>query len=828
MKKAKLMYPVWMICIRLLKSNKQKNIIAISAIILTTVLFAAVFTMGLDTIANLQAANIRQVGSSAHATIYAQNSQDYDVIRASKMIKRVGYSQLLSAGILNEELKGKNTEFWYFDTEAQKFRFIDIVVGKSPEKDDEIAADTDTLRLLNVPLEIGAPVTLEMVIGENIVHRTFKVSGWWSNVTSANVGTIIASKAYVHAYSEELNSVTSDDLYTGLITLSVAFQNSVNLQKKIEQLYKESNFSIDEGNKNYRAVDINWAYMSAGSINLSAMLPAIVALLLVFSTGYLIIYNIFNIFVVRDIRLFGLFKTLGMTKKQIKRLIIYQASILSLIAIPIGFIIGYLVGGILIPFIMKQTYHSDISLQTITYIPIFGGTALFSFGTVLFSTSKACRIATQASAIEASRYSDIDVKHRYVSKRKKNFLFCFAKSNLHRNTKRACIAMISSAIGIVLFCSAMTLHNSFSMEKYISKFVSSDFLVAHHGFFQQRFHLEPSSMAVPEQMINSIKSHTDFATGGRIFFNGYVDRIKTNNISVMLYGADPYVINNMTVIDRVKVDSDIKYNNYPHIWEGVHLDDFENPDMYAARFAAGDIVEIEVWNEQKDSSIKQKYVVIGHVGISSAMSSRVMIQNTCTLYMPTDEYKRIIEKPIIMSFLFDVREGRQSFFEMFLSNQIDAAFSFESEQLFVKNFKSMIDTVLLLATALCLIVGLIGIINFINTITMSILTRRRELAILQSIGMTEKQTKRLLCYEGVFYFYGSSLLAVIFSTLVSLFVVRPICNSLWFTEYRLVIWPLCATIPILFVIGFFIPILIATYIGNESVIERLRRTENLV
>ncbi len=96
---------------------------------------------------------------------------------------------------------------------------------------------------------------------------------------------------------------------------------------------------------------VNWAYMrnrvEAVDSFTALLLAAVIAIILV--TGYLIIYNIFQISVISDIRFYGLLKTIGTTKQQLHRLVRRQAAVLSVVGIPIGLVIGYGIGEIILP-----------------------------------------------------------------------------------------------------------------------------------------------------------------------------------------------------------------------------------------------------------------------------------------------------------------------------------------------------------------------------------------------------------------------------------------------------------------------------------------------
>ena len=126
--------------------------------------------------------------------------------------------------------------------------------------------------------------------------------------------------------------------------MDVMFSNSFNIQKKLDQVITESGYSIKETDENYIAKQRNWAYVS-DEADADPMTMGAVAggLLLILLTGYLIIYNIFRISIMKDIRYYGLLKTIGTTGRQIKRIIRRQALKLSLIGIPVGLLAGFFV-----------------------------------------------------------------------------------------------------------------------------------------------------------------------------------------------------------------------------------------------------------------------------------------------------------------------------------------------------------------------------------------------------------------------------------------------------------------------------------------------------
>jgi len=137
----------------------------------------------------------------------------------------------------------------------------------------------------------------------------------------------------------------------------------------------------------------------------------------------------------------------------------------------------------------------------------------------------------------------------------------------------------------------------------------------------------------------------------------------------------------------------------------------------------------------------------------------------------------------------------------------------------------MQNLILILGGSLSIIIGLIGLLNFINSILTTIIARKKEFAILQSIGMTNKQLLRLLIYEGLLYSGITSLMSIILGSLFSFVILKKLLNNMWFTNYSFTLYPLLITIPLIAVISIIIPLIIYRFSSNESVVEKLKELD---
>ncbi len=200
--------------------------------------------------------------------------------------------------------------------------------------------------------------------------------------------------------------------------MHVIFANSMNIQEKLEQVITESGFSIDTESGGYIESNANWAYIASGTESDPVTIIGIAAaLILVMVAGYLIIYNIFQISIIHDIRYYGLLKTIGTTGRQIKKILRRQALWLCLAGIPAGLLAGFFAGRFLLPVLLLSEKTDGTVIVPVSPHPwIFICAAVFTIITVLISEWKPGRIAAKVPPVEALRYTEYGKKNKKPKK----------------------------------------------------------------------------------------------------------------------------------------------------------------------------------------------------------------------------------------------------------------------------------------------------------------------------------------------------------------------------------------------------------------------------
>ncbi len=872
-----------------LKANRVRNAIAVFAIALTTLLFTALFTIAGTILNSFQQETFRQVGGDMHGTFKDLTLEEKEILEKDSVIVKSG-SRLMLGMASGEQFRKVHAELSYMDENCAKGYFCTPKKGRLPkENTKEIACDTRILQCAGVEPEIGAEVKLTYVVDDGIDQKektdTFTLVGWWE-YDPANMASMgILPKSYVDEIVAEYPRV--NDMGTiGRWDLNVYLKSSMHIEDDLRGVLDRHGFQEEDAQKdNYIAIGVNWAYAGAqmsDSADVGTVFAIAVLLILIILTGYLIIYNIFQISVSGDIRFYGLLKTIGTTGKQLRRMIRREALLLSALGIPIGLVLGYLTGAVLAPVVMstlsmKKTYF--------TMSPwIFVGAAVFSLVTVLLSCAKPGRIAAKVSPVEAVRYTDAKVgKKQQKNGKSGGKIGKMAMANLGRNKKKTVLVVSSLTLAVVLLQATYMFANGFDMDKYLRTWVVSDFIVGDAGYFQTGSGFELSEdTAVQEEVIQAIGDAGEITEGGRIYGKSgsamefiteeqyrkewgswmsreeidsmlqWEDWDEKGNVSdrVQLYGMEDYPLSQLEVFDGDL--SDI-FDPDKNAIAAVYLqDDYGNPEEDSQWAKVGDTVSVryvdeweyrddktgEIIPEEKIDNYEGAYTstaakyrdveyqVVACVTMKNAMSYRYF--GSYEFVLNADVFQRDSHTGDVMTYLFNTTEESNDAMEDFLKNyteNINPLLDYESKQSYVEQFNGFRNMFLLLGGALSFVIGVVGVLNFFNAVLTSIFSRKREFAMLQSIGMTGAQLKQMLMCEGLFYAFFAIVLSLLLSLAMGPVIANVVGSMFWFFTYRFTILPVLIMVPVFVMLGIVLPLLSYKKVSRQTIVERLRESE---
>ena len=863
---------------RFLWASRKRNMIAIIAVALTALLFTSLFTIVMSMNSSYQMYTFRQVGGYCHGTFKEVTEEQIKNISAHPNVKATG--KRITIGYMDSGIFAKApAEVSFMDDNCTEWSFAAPTVGHQPQGKKEITMDTDALKLLGVAPELGAEIELSFTVGSLSAMPyektdTFTLVGWWEYDDISPVHYINISEEYAKEIEAE---AMSKGLEPFRVDLNVMLASGINIRGQMEQVNQDLGYAWDEtGEGELVRIGVNWGYTSSqlGESMDAATLLAIVAFLaLVIFTGYLIIYNIFQISVTGDIRFYGLLKTIGVTPRQLKRIIRQQALFLCVAGIPAGLLLGYGVGAFLTPVVMARTTFGA-GVSTVSTSPlIFLASALFALLTVMLSCARPGKIASKVSPVEATKYTETvkSKKKKRTTRGAKVYQMAFA--NLGRNKRKTVLVVISLSLSVVLLNILVTFTGGFDMEKYLAKQTCGDFIVSSTDYFRYN----RSESYISKEQIEEIKANTRSSLSGcgyqllgskywiteeawradRSGF-GFSETLESDlamtahrgelvGAEAQIEGLDESLFEKLTVVEgdlaplfqegsnaiamAVYTDDYGKVSiseQYPRIGSTQTISYVENGYYIDSR--TGKQCEKSTPQEFLQYYVAQSrdvnYTVCAYVTIPYSMSYRYGTFGHRFLLPVTTLARDSQQKPVPLFWLFDTpdaaaEDAAESYLSELTANDL-SPLMYESKTTLRAEFKSYQDLFLLLGGLLCAIIGLVGVLNFFNAIMTGILSRRREFAVLQAVGMTNRQLKTMLIYEGLFYALSSAAAALVLS-----FVLNPLVGDLlehmfWFFSARFTIVPVLLAIPIFALLGWLIPDVMYDHTARSSIVEQLR------
>ncbi len=884
--------------VRTMAASRTRNIVAILAIALTTVLFTSLFTIAASINYSFQQENFRQAGGDIHASIKDITREQLEELRTDPLIQESG-TRLFVGMPTDPPFNKSHVEVSYLDSVNAPHYFCVPTGGALPrEGTDEAATDTHVLALLGVEPRVGAQFTLSFYIDDNttqrqLVTRTFTLSGWWEYDSAVVANHVLLPRSA----AEEICALGCGDpnSMTGKWNLDVLFKNALHIGEDIGQVLQNHGYQdADPQGENYLKTGINWGYTGAQLSNsfdpMTAIAIAVLLLLIIF-TGYLIIYNVFQISVTNDIRFYGLLKTIGTTGRQLKRIIRQQAWLLSLIGIPLGLALGFVIGNKLTPVIMSQmSYkHAFVSFNPL----IFLGAALFALLTVFLSCARPGRMAARVSPVEAVRYAEGGTPKK-AGKREKlrrarggASLPGMAWANLGRSRVKTVVTVLSLTLAVVLATLTYTFSMGFDMNKYLTHKADVDFILGSAAYFRSTSGggFRSTDEEVPESVISDVNARGGIADSGRVYggvsaikqfvtedwlrqsygmYNSpeVVDQVIENTArtpdgllesNVTLYGMEDFPLSLLNVLD-----GDLAPLSDPsqRAIAAVYLTDDYNSTQWGSNWAKlGDTVTVRYvtemeyfyrdtgeiltdvdeailsgrpWGERPVQYEDVDYTVCALVQVPSSISYRYRTLGSDPFILGAERFKADTGTDSVMTYLFNTTDEAEADMESFLGSYTESVqplYDYESRASYVAEFEGFRGMFLTLGGALSLIIGLVGVLNFVNAVLTGILTRKRELAVLQSVGMTGRQLKTMLVFEGLYYTLLSLLVSLAMTVCLGPLVGNAVGSVFWFFTYRLTVVPLLVILPIFLALGALVPLWTYRSVAKHTIVERLREAE---
>lgn len=804
---------------RHLKENKGRTVVTTLGICVSVAMITAVF-VAMASFLNLFG-EIGKISSGNWDAYYYHLSQSQiEQVEKDSRISKVG----LKYGSENKSFQIKNPTSYKRGTAEMIIgdkSYFEMVLtgnfdGKVPANENEVAVEKDFLDKNGMKdAKVGDKIVLTQgqrqlddgsyVTGSNFnKDEKFVPSGDEKEYTiTAILHTNPATK-----YSSVWRGISEDEIKSDDICayITLAKQNS-SAYSTIEDIQNDYKIDVYQANE-----DVLASYLSGRQGGfLATMLPIVlVVLILIVIASVMLIYNAFGMSLSERVRYLGMLASVGATKSQKRKSVYFEGAILGAIGIPVGILAGILGISITLKLVGHKIISigmiagvNDSNMQMKTVVPAWAiiGIILVSIFTIFISAFIPARKASKITPIDAIRQrQEIKVKPKklkapkYIKK-----IFGYegelAYKNLKRNGKKSRLITVSIALSIVLFISCNYFCSMFiqasGYEKNIPYQISTTITYGHKKELYDaldkmqgvnKYYIDATDMSIslgkssPFIKNNEIKDLANYTSDYSKLFGGekyvstvihYVDDsefntlCENNGIDYNIFYGDSLkcvLLNNLThKQDTTKVFNDSIIGK--HI---IQNSDYASDDRNPLDIEVGGLVKFD------KNSLPCNLVAPGVVGIIMPYSQYINVVNkgvkandiSMNVCVETDEHKEVAENLTTLL-------NENDFGSNYVSDNIDA----------LETMNTVIFIIQVFVYGFITLISLITIANIINTISANIALRRKEFAMLKSVGTTPKGFSKMVSLESVFYALKAVIFGVPISVLISVVLNKMLGES---------------------------------------------------
>lgn len=800
------------------KYHKRKNVLAGIAVILTTMLIFLVLTIGLDMI-DAQKAAINELYPSWHGLFRNVPESMIEKLPAHHTVEQYGLRSDL--GYIRDD--GTECAMMYMDANAMELYKVSLAEGKMPEGENEIVVEKGLLERLSINAGIGDTITFTYQVSTEdgldfAQKKDFVICGFFKENQEQEEKTsyvLLISDAFLR---EEIPE--EQIKYRFLFQVDTGSANDTELiEAEIRQLAEQ--FDIAEND-----IKINTDYLWANYVDPSFVPIMSLIILVVALAGIITIYSIYYISMNERVQELGKIKAIGATRGQLKQMVLREGLLMALIAIPLGLLVG--TGLVRVLFMFIPNLYQNVLGDTIKtlirngeielLIPwvyfLAAGVALL---TVILSLLHPMKVASKVSEIDAMRYQNETSRKKERKGYREITVGRLAKVYLFGNKKKSMITICSMSITGLLFMVVATVLSCADPVEAANSSILGEYEISPVIEFNNKEHPElewrevqqnnPLTDELKEEIlqidgIRDVECYygtyvvSDVFDGTRERILGVPESGKEELEEGIIEGQVSY--EELESGDKVIVDKNLLY------WY---------PDI-----KLGDVIDVTVENGDKVIHRSLEVAAIGEYDLG--------FSNYNYLIMASDGIQTFSDYSSEMYFHIDAEQKYDEAVEESLKALVAEYGNIQlaSWKAYFDEWDASISFVRIGCFTFLGILGAICILNMINMMLNSVYVRKKELGMLQAIGMSDFQLLKMLQLEGLFYTMGTLIIAVGGGSAVGypVFVWAKDNGMLNICSFH---YPMKATILmtiILVLVQLILSFIISKSVKRDSLIDRIR------
>ncbi|WP_426350590.1 ABC transporter permease [Alloiococcus sp. CFN-8] len=868
-----------------LKKNKTRTIVTIIGIILSAAMITAITTF-ISSFQNYMVDVAIYNNGNWHGVLYDAEDGSMETLKKESLVTTAYEAQILGYALM-EEIEIDSKPYIYvlgIDDAFTENMPIHLTSGRLPENSKEIIVPTDLRSTGRLDLKLGDSLKLSLgdrILGDISLNQSngvqFDEKGKKLEelvVREERAYTVVGTyetPSYEDFISPGYKALTIKDNNSEGYLRDVYFKASESTEVRgfLKELSSKETLSFDKYSTNYELLKYSGASLNENYYTVLYGLSAILIGLIIFGSVSLI-YNAFAISVSERTKQFGLLSSIGATKKQLRSSVLFEGFVLSIIGIPLGILSGILGIGVTLVLIGNKfsSMMSDAPVAINLHVSLLSVVAAVILGviTVFISAYIPSRRATRITAIEAIRQSsDIKIKKK---KLKTNPLVykifglegILAEKHYKRNKKRYRATVFSLFISVVLFISAS------SLVSYLSYGADQSIEVREYDISYSKSYTDGAERDL-DKLKEKLSSVEGVTKSGYVYFSGASSIVDETNASLefkemrfkdmhstdmelyihtTVYGVEDSVFieyleeNNLDkelymnpekplaiASDRVRVYDDTKekfvtfnvFNEKQGVvqYRGSDIEKYDStPESERESLTAEDLdvyypleygylTDELPYGTSKDRGFNLTLVYAESV-IGNALPWNQILNGD--IYFSAEDHTAVFEK--LSDALWDLGEP---------TNRLTNYAAWEDSD------RNVILIINVFSYGFIVLISLIAVANVFNTITTGINLRRREFAMLKSVGMTEKGFKRMMSFESILYGVKGLIYGIPVAVLVTYGIYLSMNSGLEMSFY-MPLMPVIISVFSVFAVVFSSTIYSMRKIKKDNPIDALRN-ENL-
>lgn len=864
--------------IKHLKMNKKRTIVTIIGVLLSTALMVGIGLL-LSTVQDNALRTAIAYSGNYHASFHHLEERKISILESNKDVKDYFYESIVGFSPVEEPYNHVFSYTTIRGVSESYFQNLKLLQGRYPNNDKEIVIDSAILSTNGDMYKIGDTITLS--VGSILLEQeeyyedddSILANGTYQEKekqTYTVVGIVSGPHLEDNNASYRMYTRYNKMVHKGLVTVFVQYKHPKKSIEVSDFLAKNLGLQkVESDNKViYPDVNFNYQLLSMYGVskynNIEGTLSSILCIILtLISIGCtIVIYNSFAISVMERKKQFGLFASIGATKKQLRHTVFFEAIIIGLIGIPLGVLSSFIGIGVVIALInhlLPGVFTVDLVLTAIPellVIPI-----LFMIVVVLASAYIPAHRASKITPIEAIRLNDdIKIKGKKVKTHPIiHRLFGIegeiALKNIKRNKKKYRITVISLVVSIVLFVSFSTFVE-YGLKTSDDLFSLPDYDIALRMNYPEKN--DYGSFIHTLKNYEGVEQYT-LVKSGRLYSNSYTENILSSTIkerylknslndylSISIISLSDEIYHEYLYELGLSHETNILLNTVSFVtYEEDNRKVFTTPVLqdshrdYAFDLCRmKEIEEIEVEGEEIEEDD------IGFDCVQSLSSvyltdkvpfalKQYVLPESLTIIVPMATFDTLFhdgDSEYIDEISMYLKAKDYKPVDQYIEEQIENR-SFDNiiyvnVQKATKLQQNIMLVIAILLYGFITLVTLIGVTSVFNTINTSMALRRKEFAMLRSMGLTPKGFKKILTFESIFFGLKSLLYGLPLSLLVIIWIHVTMMNVSSINQVMFPVKSILIAIVAVFVIVYITMIYATHKIKKENILDAIRE-ENI-